>query len=167
MGDFFWIIILKKFVFNKTQTFRKNNANIGAVKYSHKIKRRNEEEMNMNRNDQQFEAQRIRTQYTEKQTTELGMLKELDAKVKRPANVFAYIFGSIGAIIMGAGMSLTMTDIGAMIGMENTMFYGILIGVIGMGLAFVNYPIYKSILKSRKKKYGQQIIELSEKIINQ
>ena len=60
----------------------------------------------MNKNDQQFMAQKIRTQYMEKEFTELDALRALDARVKRPANVFAYAFGSISAIIMGAGMSL-------------------------------------------------------------
>ena len=64
----------------------------------------------MNRNDQEFLVQKIRTQYTEKEHTGLDELKELDTKVKRPANVFAYIFGSIGAVVMGSGMSLVMTE---------------------------------------------------------
>ena len=111
-------------------------------------------------------AQKIRSNYTEKQTTELDTLRELDSKVKRPATVFAYVFGSISAIIMGAGMSLVMTEIGAVIGMANTMIPGIVIGVAGMILALINYPIYKGILGSRKKKYGAHILALSEKIIN-
>lgn len=65
----------------------------------------------MNKNDQDFLVQNIRTQYTEKEHMCLDELKELDTKVKRPANVFAYIFGSISAVIMGAEMSLVMTDI--------------------------------------------------------
>ena len=81
----------------------------------------------MNRNDQNFLVQKIRTQYTEKKHTGLDELKELDTKVKRPANVFAYIFGSISAIIMGSGMSLVMTDIGATVGLENPMLPGIVI----------------------------------------
>ena len=120
----------------------------------------------MNRNDQQFMAQKIRTQYMEKTPSELDALRELDAKVKRPANVFAYTFGSISAIIMGAGMSLVMTDIGATIGMDSTMIPGIVIGVVGMIMALVNYPIYKGILNSRKKKYGAEILKLSDKIMN-
>ena len=120
----------------------------------------------MNRNDQQFMAQKIRTQYMEKQSTELDALRELDAKVKRPANTFAYTFGSIAAIIMGAGMSLVMTDIGTTIGIANSLPYGIIIGIIGMFMAIINYPLYKGIMESRKKKYGKQIIELSNKIIN-
>ena len=121
----------------------------------------------MNRNDQQFMAQKIRTQYMEKQPSELDALRRLDAEVKRPANVFAYVFGSISAIIMGAGMSLVMTDIGATVGMGEAMVPGIIIGVVGMALAILNYPIYKRILGSRKKKYGSKILALSEKIMNQ
>ena len=121
----------------------------------------------MNRNDQQFMAQKIRAQYMEKTPSELDALRELDAKVKRPANVFAYIFGSISAIIMGAGMSLIMTDIADIIGFgADPMLPGIVIGIVGMFMALVNYPIYKGILGSRKKRYSAEILALSEKIMN-
>ena len=120
----------------------------------------------MNRNDQQFMAQKIRTQYMEKPPSELDALRELDAKVKRPANVFAYTFGSLSAIIMGAGMSLVMTDIGAIIGITGALVPGIAIGVAGLGMALLTYPIYKGILNARKKKYGAEILSLSEKIMN-
>ena len=119
----------------------------------------------MNRNDQEFLVQKIRTQYTEKEHTQLDALKELDAKVKRPVNVFAYIFGSIGAIVMGSGMSLVMTDIGSSIGMEDNMAPGIIIGIVGMLMAIINYPIYKKLLASRRKKYADQIMKLSDKIM--
>lgn len=120
----------------------------------------------MNNNDQKFMAQKIRTQYMEKEFTELDALRELDAKVKRPANVFAYTFGSISAIIMGSGMSLVMTDIASILGLGDMMIPGIAIGVVGLGLALLTYPIYKGILNSRKKKYGAEILKLSEKIMS-
>ena len=120
----------------------------------------------MNRNDQEFLVQKIRTAYTEKEHTQLDALKALDAKVKRPANVFAYIFGSIGAIIMGSGMSLVMTEIGEMVGIENPMLPGIVIGIIGLFIVIINYPLYKSILGRRKKKYANQILKLSDEIMN-
>lgn len=119
----------------------------------------------MNKTDQDFLVQKIRTQYTEKEHTGLDELKELDTKVKRPANVFAYIFGSISAIIMGSGMSLVMTDIAETVGIENPMLYGIIIGIVGMFMAIINYPIYKGILGSRRKKYADKIIALSDKIM--
>ena len=119
----------------------------------------------MNRNDQEFLVQKIRTQYTEKEHTQLDALKELDAKVKRPANIFAYIFGSVSAIIMGSGMSLVMTDIGSSIGVEDNMAPGIIIGIVGMLMAIINYPLYKKLLASRRKKYADQIMNLSDKIM--
>ena len=123
------------------------------------------EGINMSNNDQEFLVQKIRTQYTEKQHTELDALKALDAKVKRPAKTFAYTYGSISAIVMGAGMSLVMTEIGATIGLASAMVPGIAIGVVGMGLALRTYPIYKKMLSARKKKYAPEILKLSEKIM--
>ena len=120
----------------------------------------------MNKNDQEFLVQKIRKQYTDKEHTGLDELKELDTKVKRPANVFAYIFGSISAIILGAGMSLVMTDIAETVGIQNPMLYGIVIGIIGMFMAIINYPIYRGILNRRKEAYSAEIISLSNRIIN-
>lgn len=118
----------------------------------------------MNKNNQEI-VKKICDQYAEKEHTDVDTLKELDSKVKRPANVFAYIFGSIGAIIMGSGMSLVMTDIGEIVNIANPMVYGIVIGIVGMLAAIINYPIYKRILNSRRKKYADKIIEISNKII--
>lgn len=115
--------------------------------------------------DQEFIVQKIRSQYTEAEHTELDTLKELDAKVKRPANVFGYAYGSSGAIIMGSGMSLVMTDIGSKIGMNDTMVPGIVLGIAGMVMALSTHPIYKRILASRRKKYAPQILKLSEKLM--
>lgn len=121
----------------------------------------------MSKNDQEYLVQKIRTQYTEKEYNDLDELKELDAKVKRPANIFAYVFGTIGSLIMGSGMSLVMSDIGTMIGIEEGMTLGIVIGVVGLIMVLINYPIYKRILNSRKKKYASQILELSERLIKE
>lgn len=121
----------------------------------------------MKQTEQAYLVQKIRTQYTEKEHTELDALRELDAQVKRPANVFAYGFGSIGAIILGAGMSLVMTDIGATVGVSAPMLPGIVIGCVGLLMTMVNYPIYKRMLTSRRKQYAGKIIELSDKIMKE
>ena len=120
----------------------------------------------MTNNDQEFLVQKIRTQYTEAKHTELDALKALDAKVKKPSNIFAYIYGSVGAIVMGAGMSLVMTEIGAILGLATTMVPGIAVGVVGLAMALTTYPIYKKMLNRRKKKYAAEILALSERIIN-
>lgn len=119
----------------------------------------------MNKNDQEYLVQKIRTQYTEKQHTQLDTLRALDRKVKRPADVLAYLFGSIGAIVMGSGMSLVMTDLGSILGVNHPIVPGVIIGIVGMAMVIVNFPIYKGVLSARRKKYAGQIIALSDKIM--
>ena len=121
----------------------------------------------MNNHDQEFLVQKIRTQYTEKQHTELDELKALDAKVKKPANVFGYVWGSVSAIIIGAGMSLVMTDVGSVVGLADAMIPGIIVGIVGMGMALLTYPMYKGILNARKKKYAPRILALSEQLMQE
>ncbi len=111
--------------------------------------------------EQQY-AESIRQQYAPKSesVTKLEQLKRLDAKVHRPAAVFAYIFGIIGALVLGAGMCLAMRIIG------DLMPLGIVVGVIGIAMVTVNYFIYKAILKSRKRKYADQVMSLSDELLN-
>ena len=124
----------------------------------------------MNKKDQEYIVNKIRTQYTEKEVTgqEEGLkkLQELDKEVRRPANVFAYTFGTVAALIMGTGMSLVMTEIGNRFGEQVGLPAGIVIGVIGLLMAVANYPIYKKILANRQKKYADKIIALSDELLN-
>ena len=126
----------------------------------------------MNKNDQEFLVQKIRTQYTEKENTQLDALKALDKKVKKPANIFAYTFGVIGSLVLGSGMSLAMNVIepGTYFGItisENMMLPGIIIGILGIVMVSINYPIYKRILNSRRNKYAGKIIALSDEILSE
>ena len=115
--------------------------------------------------DKEFAVEKIRSQYTEQEHNELDALKALDARVKKPARVFGYTYGSIGTVVMGAGMSLVMTDIGSILGLTRTLVPGILVGIVGMGMVLSTYPIYKKILNSRRKKFAPQIMELSDHIM--
>lgn len=115
--------------------------------------------------DKEFVVEKIRSQYTQTEHTDLDALKALDAKVKKPANVFGYAYGSMGTIVMGAGMSLVMTDIGSILGMKETLIPGIAVGIAGLAIVLTTYPIYRKILNSRKKKYADQIIELSDRVV--
>jgi hypothetical protein len=106
------------------------------------------------------EVKKIQGEYLPKERTKLDELKALDKKVKFPAEVFAYSFGSAGALVLGTGMCLAMKVIGNMMGL------GIAIGLVGIGLVTANYFLYKKILKSRKSKYAKQINELAEELLS-
>lgn len=107
----------------------------------------------------------IRKEYEEKdeQTTKLEQLQNLNDKVRRPANIFAYVFGIIGTLILGIGLCLAMKVIG---GGVASMIAGIIIGIVGIGAVSSNYFIYKKIMDSRKKKYAKQVLELSDELLN-
>lgn len=116
----------------------------------------------MNKNDQQFIVQKIRTQYdSEKENTKLDELKKLDASVKLPANVFAYTYGTIGSLVLGTGMSLAMGVIGS------SVATGVMVGCVGIAMVSTTYTFYKRILSSRRAKYRSKINELSDKILNE
>ena len=112
-------------------------------------------------NTDKIYAEQLANEYAPKSTSKVVALRKLDAKAKRPANVFTYTFGIISALIFGVGMCLAMRVIGS----GNAMLaLGIVVGVIGMVCMGVNYPIYKRILKNGKQKYAFEIMELAKEI---
>lgn len=104
--------------------------------------------------------EKIRASYIEKEITKFDELKELDKKVKRPAQIFAYVYGSISSLVLGTGMCLAMKIIG------DIMAVGIVVGLVGIALILTTYPIFKAMLKRRKSKYAKQIFELSDSLLN-
>lgn len=121
----------------------------------------------MTNNDKEFLVSKIRTQYTAKTPGLIDDLKALDKKVKLPPTAFAYTFGGLGALVLGSGMSLVMTEIGSILGLASVTVPGIAIGTVGLLMVLVNYPIYRAILKSRKEKYAAKILKLSDEIMKQ
>ena len=117
----------------------------------------------------QQEIQNIRKKYEkpEKSSKEEGfeLLKKMDKEVVRKATVRALTIGIIGALIMGSGMSLVMTDIGAKLGMGNVMFPGIITGIIGMALVSCAYPVYEWTLKRERKRIAPEILRLSDELL--
>lgn len=115
----------------------------------------------MNKEKERQFAERVQYQYTEHGETKTDRLKKLDRAAKKPVAVFAYIFGTIGSLVLGTGMCFSMKVIGDM------MIPGIVIGLIGLLMVSVNYGIYKKILNSRKKKYAEQVLKLSSELLNE
>lgn len=113
-------------------------------------------------NTDKIYAESIANQYTAKETTKVVQLKKLDKKAKQPANIFAYTFGVIMALVLGVGMCLTMGVIGG--GTTLSFVAGICVGIVGIAGVSVNYPIYKKMLENGKKKYASDIIKLAKEI---
>jgi len=110
-------------------------------------------------------AERIASEYDQKPASKLIALKKLDRKAKLPAQIFTFSFGVVGALILGVGMCLCMGVIGQ--GLSMTMPLGIIIGVIGIGMASINYPVYKKLLEKNKRKYAFEVMELAKEITSE
>ncbi len=116
-------------------------------------------------NTDKIYAEKIASEYAPKETSKIKALKKLDQKAKNPANVFTYTFGIIATLVFGTGMCLAMKVIGD--GSTLMMAIGIAVGIVGMVLMGVNYPIYKRLLEKGKKKYASDIVELAKQISNE
>lgn len=113
-------------------------------------------------NTDKIYAESIANEYAPKDTSKVVALRKLDRKAKGKAIVFAYTFGIAMALALGLGMCLAMKVIGN--GSTPMMIVGIIIGVAGIIGAGVNYPIYKKLLESGKKKYAFEIMQLAKEI---
>lgn len=113
-------------------------------------------------------VRKIRDSYTPRAHTKFDELKKLDKKVKLFPSVFACIFGSVAALILGTGMCLAMEVIGAsLMSPAALMTVGVIVGCVGIALCIANYFIYKAMLNSRKKKYGARIVSLGNELLNE
>lgn len=113
-------------------------------------------------NTDKIYAEQLANEYAPKDTSKVVALRKLDRKAKMPANIFAYTFGIIAALVTGVGMCLSMNVIG---GGTTAMFVlGVIVGIIGLVGMSVNYPIYKKILADGKQKYAFEIMELAKEI---
>lgn len=112
-------------------------------------------------NTDKIYAEHIANEYAPKETRKVKQLRKLDAKAKKPANIFAYTFGIISTLVLGTGMCLAMGVIASGIG---AIVAGSIIGILGIVGCGINYPIYKKIMEKGKAKYGSDIIKLAKEI---
>ena len=118
---------------------------------------------------EQEEIKAIRKKYAAPEQAEdkIAQLRRLDAAVTQKATSVSLVFGVIGALFLGMGMSLAMTDIGKIIGLLGgmAMLVGILIGIVGIVLVCMAYPIYNRIIKKEREKIAPEIIRLTDELM--
>ena len=118
---------------------------------------------------EQAELKRIRDKYTAPTEAEdkMARLRRLDASVTNTAQAVALVFGVIGTLILGFGMSLVMTELAESLGISGdaAMVIGIIVGIVGGILASLAYPIYNAIVKAKRKKLAPEIIRLTDELM--
>lgn len=116
---------------------------------------------------EQAEVARIRKKYLPAQEDKLEQLRRLDRSASQKAQVWAITLGIIGTLILGAGMSLFMSDLGELlVSSQNlAMVIGILTGVLGLVLVALAYPVYNRILNKERQRIAPQILLLTDELM--
>lgn len=112
---------------------------------------------------QQEEIAQIRKKYQPKEPDKMEQLRALDASVGKKATTVALILGIVGALVMGLGMSLAMTELSELLGSIG-MPVGIIIGIVGIVLLSLAYPAYNRVLAKEREKIAPQILRLTEEL---
>jgi hypothetical protein len=115
--------------------------------------------------EQQKEVEAIRKKYLPKEEDKMEQLRRLHSIPTQKAQAASLAVGVVGALIMGTGMSLAMTEIGAVLG-RLAMMIGIAVGLVGMVLVALAYPIYNRVLKKQREKIAPEILHLSDELLN-
>lgn len=113
---------------------------------------------------EQAEVERIRKKYLPAEEDKLEHLRKLDRSASQKAQAWSLVLGIIGTLIMGAGMSLCMTELSGFLG-GTAMFIGIPVGVAGLILVALAYPVYNRILKKERARIAPEILRLTEELM--
>lgn len=116
---------------------------------------------------EQEEVKRIRQKYQPQEEDKMARLRKLDASVTRKATSVSLAIGIIGALIMGSGMSLAMTNLGEKLGLYGGMgmLLGIIIGLAGIVLICFAYPVYNRIAKKERERIAPEILRLTDELM--
>lgn len=94
-------------------------------------------------------------------------LRRLDAGVTQKASVVSLVLGVIGALVLGFGMSLSMSELGEILGPHSDMalLIGAAVGVVGIVLVCCAYPVYNRIVKKEREKISPEILRLTDELM--
>lgn len=114
--------------------------------------------------EQQQEIAHIRSKYLPKEEDKMEQLRRLHNSASKKARTQAIMIGVVGALIMGTGMSLCMTELSGFLG-GTAMFIGVPVGILGIVLVALAYPVYNRVLKKERARIAPEILRLSEELI--
>ena len=111
--------------------------------------------------EERKEIDSIRRQYAPQEQTEtkLERLRRLDSLVKNTAIIWSLVLGVFGCLIFGLGLTMVLE--------WSILLWGIVLMVIGSVPMAIAFPVYNKLLKKGKAKYGDEILRLSEELLNE
>lgn len=112
----------------------------------------------------QQEVEEIRKAYLPKEEDKMERLRKLHRTPAKKARAASITLGVIGALILGTGMSLILTDFGSVLG-EAAMVAGIGVGLAGIAMIALAYPVYTRTIARERRRIAPEILRLSEELL--
>lgn len=113
---------------------------------------------------QRKEVEAIRKKYLPKEEDKMAQLRRLHYSATQKAQAASIAVGVIGALVLGTGMSLCMTELGAALG-HFAMVLGIVVGLIGLIMVALAYPTFNRVQKKERERIAPEILRLSEELL--
>ena len=114
--------------------------------------------------ERQQEIEAIRKKYLPKEEDKMEQLRRLHSIPTQKAQAASIAVGVLGALILGTGMSLCMTKLGAALG-HLAMVIGILVGILGLIMVALAYPLYNCVLRKERHRIAPEILRLSDELL--
>lgn len=119
---------------------------------------------------EQEELRNIRAKYQPQEADsedKMEKLRRLDNLVTQKATATSLVVGILGALILGSGMSLIMTDVGEILGLAGIfcLVMGIMIGIVGIVMVCLAYPVYNRILKKERARIAPEVLRLTDELM--
>lgn len=116
---------------------------------------------------QQEEIDKIRKKYVPQEQDKMEQLRALDASVGRKATTVSLILGIVGSLVMGIGMCFSMSEFRKILGayQDRAMVIGIVVGLVGILMVCLAYPVYHRILEKERRKIAPEIIRLTDELM--
>lgn len=114
--------------------------------------------------EKQQEIEHIRNKYLPKEEDKMEQLRKLHNSASQKAQSASIALGVIGALILGTGMSLCMTELGLLLG-NLAMVIGIFVGIVGLIMVALAYPVYNRVLKKERERIAPEILRLTDELL--
>lgn len=107
------------------------------------------------------EVERIRKRYLTREESKLDKIKKLDKSVLQKSTMYSIIIGVVGAVLLGIGLSCILVW-----GAIKLVFgLGIVIGVFGLAIIALAYPVYIYAEKKERERVAPEIIRLTDELL--
>ena len=113
------------------------------------------------------EIRAIRSKYEKREESKMERLRRLDRSAEGRATAISLIFGVVGALILGFGMSLIMSELSAMLGLSgiSAIAIGVILGAAGGVLVALAYPVYNYVIKKERERIAPEILRLTDELM--